>query len=98
MSVMKLTLASRQAGYKILKCATTEINACRNNSTKSDKLVLVDVNDKTGFALVTLNSPPVNSLNLELLTAFSNSLDEVQKNNSRGMILTSVSQKLFKNR
>lgn len=94
MSAIQLSSVTRQFSYKFLKCATSEINA-RNQSTKSNDLVLVDVNDKTGFALVTLNRPPVNSLNLELLTAFSNSLDEIKKNNSRGMILTSVSRSQF---
>jgi Delta3-Delta2-enoyl-CoA isomerase len=63
----------------------------RSQSTQSKELVLVNVDDKSGFSIVTLNSPPVNSLNLEVLTALSSSLDELKKNNTRGMILTSVS-------
>lgn len=53
-------------------------------------LVQVDVSSK-GYAVVTLNRPPVNSLNLELLTSLSNTLDDMEKNKSRGVILTSVS-------
>jgi len=91
MSVMKLALNSRQISRNLLNYARFNVNIVKHQSTKSDGLVLIDVNDKTGFALVTLNSPPVNSLNLELLTAFSNALDEVKNNKSKGMILTSVS-------
>lgn len=65
-----------------------------NFTTKSNNnLILTSVNDKSGVATVTLNRPPVNSLNLELLTEFSKTLDELTKNNSRGMILTSVRMK-----
>lgn len=61
-------------------------------SAGASNLVTVDVNDKTGIAVVTLNSPPVNSLNLELLTALNGTLDDLGNNRSRGMILTSVMQ------
>lgn len=64
-------------------------------SNTSNKLVLTEVDDKTGYATVTLNRPPVNSLNLELLTAFSETLDDLQNNKSRGMILTSSSKSVF---
>lgn len=67
----------------------------RSCSNVSNKLVLAEVDDKTGYATVTLNRPPVNSLNLELLTAFSETLDDLQNNKSRGMILTSSSNTVF---
>lgn len=67
------------------------LNAVRLQSTQSNELVLVEVNDKTGISTVNLNRPPVNSLNLELLAEFSKTLDELKKNKSRGVILTSVS-------
>jgi Delta3-Delta2-enoyl-CoA isomerase len=89
MQAMKLMSFTRHASMRI---APLGVNL-RNQSTQLNKLVLVDVNDKTGIALVTLNSPPVNSLNLELLSAFAKSLEELKTNNSRGMILTSVSRK-----
>lgn len=87
MQSIKLMSLTRQASMRIAPLSF------RSQSTQSNKLVLVDVNDKTGIALVTLNSPPVNSLNLELLSAFAKSLEELKTNNSRGMILTSVSRK-----
>lgn len=64
--------------------------SCRLLSSQP-KLVTMEVNDKTGIATVTLNRPPVNSLSLELLQDLSETLDEVQDNRSKGMILTSVS-------
>uniref|UniRef100_A0A182URU8 Uncharacterized protein n=1 Tax=Anopheles merus TaxID=30066 RepID=A0A182URU8_ANOME len=65
--------------------------AARNFSSEAgnNKLVITEVDDKTGYATVTLNRPPVNSLSLELLQAISQTLDDLQNNKSRGMILTS---------
>lgn len=60
------------------------------SSAPLSNLVLIDVNDKNGIATVTVNSPPVNSLTLELLTALSDSLDVLNRENPKGMILTSV--------
>jgi Delta3-Delta2-enoyl-CoA isomerase len=59
------------------------------------KLVLVDVDDKTGYATVTMNRPPVNSLNLELLAELNTALDDLQNNRSRGMILSSSAPTVF---
>lgn len=88
MALKFTAIGARQINNSFVKCAT--FNLVKHNSTQSNNLVIVDVNDKTGYSTVTLNRLPVNSLNLELLTAISNALDEVKKNNSRGMILTSV--------
>lgn len=71
------------------------VAGARSYCNASDKLVLTEVNDKTGYATVTLNRPPVNSLNLELLTAISAALDDLLNNKSRGMILTSSSKSVF---
>lgn len=62
-----------------------------SSSISNDHLILCNVNDKTGYAKVELNRPPVNSLNLELLVQFSHILDECERNKCRGMIVTSVS-------
>lgn len=85
----KILRFSNQFNVRLAKCATTRFARFQSTSRKS--LLLVDVNDKTGIATMTMNRPPVNSLNLELLSAMSTSLDELTKNNSRGMILASVS-------
>jgi hypothetical protein len=78
---------AKKISFNSAKCITTSL--VRHQST-APNLVLVDVNDKTGYATVTLNRAPVNSLNLDLLSEFSKTLDDLQNNKSKGMILTSV--------
>lgn len=48
--------------------------------------------DNEGIATLTMQRPPVNSLNLELLQNLNKAFDEVAKNKCKGLILTSVSQ------
>lgn len=64
-------------------------------SSGSGKLTSLDINDKTGVAVLTLNRPPVNGLNLELLTEISDVLSQVEENRSKGLILTSSSNSVF---
>lgn len=61
---------------------------CTSNS--SENLIVLNMNNETGYATVELNRPPVNSFNLEILNQFSKVLDNLNKNNCRGMTLTSV--------
>ncbi|XP_058449512.1 enoyl-CoA delta isomerase 1, mitochondrial-like [Malaya genurostris] len=77
------------------KISRISLAGSRSFSNAPDKLVVAEVDDKTGYATVTLNRPPVNSLNLELLTAISETLDDLQNNKSRGVILTSSSKTVF---
>ena len=80
---------SKIANFQNVKYLSSSLT--RHQSTKSKDLVLVDVNDKTGIATVTMNRMPVNSLSVELLSSINNTLDLLKKDNSKGMILTSVS-------
>jgi len=50
-----------------------------------------------GIATVTMNKPPVNSLNLEFLDEINTQLNKLQKDKIRGMILTSVCIHLYVN-
>jgi len=84
---------AKAANLNTAKCVTSGFVRCQ--STAPADLVLFDVNDKTGISTVTLNRPAVNSLNLELLSAISKTLDDLQNNKSRGMILTSSSDRVF---
>ncbi|CAH1977979.1 unnamed protein product [Acanthoscelides obtectus] len=59
------------------------------------KLVSLTVDDKTGVSVLSLQRPPVNSLNLELLSDIHNALTEAEKNKSRGVILTSQKDGVF---
>lgn len=79
----------------IRRVITPTIKLCRNYSVASptNHLINLNVNDKTGIATLELNRPPVNSLNTLLLQDISNALDDVTKNRSKGLILTSVSIK-----
>ena len=67
---------------------------CRLMSAKAGPLVDLSV-DNGGIATLTMQRPPVNSLNLELLQEISKSLDEVGKNKCKGMILASSSPTVF---
>jgi len=65
----------------------------------SDKVeedtVLVDVDGKTGIATLQLNRKPVNSLNLEFMTNISDKLKALEKDRSRGVIITTTSKSVF---
>lgn len=62
-----------------------------NNGTKQQfKMVNLTIDEKTGIATLELNRPPVNTLNTALLQDISSALTEVEQNQSKGMILTSV--------
>ncbi|KAM7352448.1 enoyl-CoA delta isomerase 1, mitochondrial [Cochliomyia hominivorax] len=65
------------------------------SSSSGGKLTTVEVNDKTGIATLTMNRPPVNGLNFELLRDINNSIDEIESNKCRGLILTSSSSTIF---
>uniref|UniRef100_V5GVQ4 Enoyl-CoA delta isomerase 1, mitochondrial n=1 Tax=Anoplophora glabripennis TaxID=217634 RepID=V5GVQ4_ANOGL len=66
----------------------------RKFSSKA-KFVTVNVDDKSGVATLTLQRPPVNSLNLDLLGEISSSLTELGKSKCRGLILTSNAKTVF---
>ncbi|XP_062121037.1 LOW QUALITY PROTEIN: enoyl-CoA delta isomerase 1, mitochondrial-like [Drosophila sulfurigaster albostrigata] len=67
---------------------------CRSMS-KSCDLTLVEVDDKTGIATLTMNKPPVNSCNLDMMRALKDSMKQIEGNKSRGIILTSSNNKVF---
>ncbi|KAI8426085.1 hypothetical protein MSG28_005044 [Choristoneura fumiferana] len=76
---------------QIARHAGRALPACRPMSSAP----LVDVADSDGIAIMTLQRPPVNSLNLELLQVMNKSLDEIANNKPKGMILTSASKSVF---
>lgn len=53
-------------------------------------LVDVSVDGSSGIATLTLQRAPVNSLNLDLCKTLLAAIQDVEKNKSRGIILTSV--------
>lgn len=74
---------------KILGILPRTMVISRQLSTAS-KVTTVQVDDKTGIATLTMNRPPINALNVDLLQDLHRSIQEIQENKSRGLILTSV--------
>ncbi|XP_068618387.1 enoyl-CoA delta isomerase 1, mitochondrial-like [Battus philenor] len=77
-----------------VKATNALVSGVRALASQAGPLVNLSV-DNEGIATLTMNRPPVNSLNLELLQEISKTLDEVSKNKSKGMILTSSSATVF---
>ncbi|KAG5675604.1 hypothetical protein PVAND_005496 [Polypedilum vanderplanki] len=89
-----LQKTTRILNKNVFKCFLN--SHIRNQSSATNQsLILTDVNDKTGFATVAFNRPPMSNFTLELLQDFSKSLDEVESKNYKGMILTSTSPTVF---
>ena len=64
---------------------------CLASSPAQDKLVTVNLNEKTGMAILKFNRPPVNALNLELFRDLTGAINMVEDNGCQSLILTSVS-------
>lgn len=77
-----------------LRRAPTVFRRMLSSETPS-KLVSLSVNDKTGIAKVTMNNIPVNALSTPLMKELLVTLEEVKKNNCRGMIITSSAGTVF---
>ncbi|KAG7267315.1 hypothetical protein CRUP_022249 [Coryphaenoides rupestris] len=68
---------------------------CQKMNTMSSK-IKVDLDQTTGVAVMRMQSPPVNSLNMDLLTEFTATLENLEKDKScRGVIITSCLPKIF---
>ncbi|XP_054743336.1 enoyl-CoA delta isomerase 1, mitochondrial-like [Anastrepha obliqua] len=67
----------------------------RSMSSVDAQYTKLEVNEKTGIATLTLNRPPVNSLNLEMLTDIRNAILDAENNKCKGLILTSSSNSVF---
>lgn len=66
----------------------------RTMSANTGPLVDLSV-DNEGIGILTMQRPPVNSLNLDLLQALSKALDDVGKQKCKGVILASSSPTVF---
>lgn len=60
------------------------------STRNSSNSILVDVDDKTGIATVSLNKKPVNSLDAGFMREISKTFKDLEVNRTRGAILTSV--------
>lgn len=88
MSILKLVPTPFMRNSLKFKSVKFSSSAIRNN------FVLLEVDDETGIAQISLNRPPVNSLNADLIRDLSKAFDELEANKSRGVILTSVREKI----
>lgn len=62
----------------------------KSMSTNSDSFLNVSVH-KDGIAVIKIQRPPVNGINLELLQQIFDSLKELENDRCKGIILSSVS-------
>lgn len=69
---------------------TRHFSSTSSPTVQQLKLVNLTVDNTTSIATLKLNRPPVNTLNAALLQDISSALTEVEKNQSKGLILTSV--------
>ncbi|CAL8342892.1 unnamed protein product [Merluccius merluccius] len=68
---------------------------CQKMNTTSSK-IRVDLDQSTGVAVMWMQSPPVNSLNMDLLTEFNTTLKNLEMDKScRGVIITSSLPRIF---
>lgn len=74
----------------LLRSVFSVSSPLRRGLSSQAPLVGVTVNDQTGVGTVTLQRPPVNSINLELTQSLLSAIQDLEKNKSRGIILTSV--------
>ncbi|KAG7459477.1 hypothetical protein MATL_G00211100 [Megalops atlanticus] len=78
-------------GRTALSCLVSN----QRNSSSASK-IKVDLDSNTGIAVMTLQSPPVNSLSLDFLTEFAISLEKLEMDRGcRGLVLTSALPKIF---
>ncbi|EDW64604.1 enoyl-CoA delta isomerase 1, mitochondrial [Drosophila virilis] len=80
---------------KLMDMGRRQLPRLHRSMTKASNLTVVEMDDKTGIAMLTLNRPPVNSCNLELLQELHESIKQIECNKSRGLILTSSNDKVF---
>lgn len=70
------------------------VSQMRNNTTSSK--ISVDFDKSTGVAVLTMQSPPVNSLSLEFITELCINLEKLEMDKAcRGLIVTSSLPKVF---
>ncbi|XP_046451656.1 enoyl-CoA delta isomerase 1, mitochondrial-like [Daphnia pulex] len=86
--MMSVTSIARNKVLPVLRKSTTIQSTASLSS-------LVKLEEKQGYAVVSMQKPPVNSLSLEMIQALSQSLIELEKNKCKGIILTSACPGIF---
>ncbi|XP_077590520.1 enoyl-CoA delta isomerase 1, mitochondrial [Stigmatopora nigra] len=76
-------------------CASSVVSSQQRSNSSSSR-INVDLNQKTGVAVMQMKSPPVNSLSLDFLNEICINLEKLEMDKScRGLILTSGLPKVF---
>ncbi|KAH3861574.1 enoyl-CoA delta isomerase 1, mitochondrial-like [Dreissena polymorpha] len=79
--------------FKRLPFQPEGLHRCMSAATQN---LVVEMDGKSGVAVVKLNKPPVNSFNLEFLTEINILMEKLENDKScRGLILTSNNNKIF---
>lgn len=73
---------------KPILCGGQSLRSLANGATS--KLTTIEVDDRSGIATLSMNLPPVNTLTMELMHDLIDSINQIESNKSRGLILTSV--------
>uniref|UniRef100_A0A3B3ZUA3 Enoyl-CoA delta isomerase 1, mitochondrial n=1 Tax=Periophthalmus magnuspinnatus TaxID=409849 RepID=A0A3B3ZUA3_9GOBI len=90
--LVELSLLSSSGNHG--RVATVLVSQMRNNATSPN--IKVDFNQSTGVAVLSMQSPPVNSLSLDLLTELCINLEKLEMDRAcRGLIITSNQPKVF---
>ncbi|KAH8393168.1 hypothetical protein KR200_008091 [Drosophila serrata] len=76
-------------------CGVQSLRSIANVGSSSTKLTTIDVDDKSGIATLSMNLAPVNTLTMELMHDLIESINQIESNKSRGLILTSSNDKVF---
>ncbi|KAH8279751.1 hypothetical protein KR054_003989 [Drosophila jambulina] len=76
---------------KPLLCGVQSLRSVADVGLSSTKLTTVEVDNKSGIATLSMNLAPVNTLTMELMHDLIESINQIESNKSRGLILTSVS-------
>lgn len=79
-----------------LRKNTSVYRTCRRQVTGTGSPLDLNVDSKTGIAVLSMNKPPVNSLSLEFLTELNIALEKVENDKQcKGLIITSSIPKIF---
>ncbi|XP_017032780.1 enoyl-CoA delta isomerase 1, mitochondrial [Drosophila kikkawai] len=80
---------------KPILCGAQSLRSLANVGSSTTKLTTIEVDDKSGIATLSMNLAPVNTLTMELMHDLIESINQIESNKSRGLILTSSNDKVF---
>ncbi|XP_017060986.1 enoyl-CoA delta isomerase 1, mitochondrial isoform X2 [Drosophila ficusphila] len=91
--MLRNTLINGVRGIKPILCGGQSLRCLA--TAENSKLTTIEVDDKSGIATLSMNLPPVNTLTMDLMHDLIDSINQIESNKSRGLILTSSNDKVF---